>query len=131
MSDEPTAIKETAQNLTTSWVDIGSEIDVSRYRYLRLWVNLDINDSNNARIRVLHKRAAAGTDEYNEVIQTASASDYKIEDHYFEFNADADQKAAIDIDLKNLAKVIQVQVQCSVVGASAGQIDSIYYSLGN
>jgi hypothetical protein len=126
-----TAIKETAQNLTNSWADIGSEIDLRRYRYLTLWINLDINDSNNARIRILWKRALAGTDEYVLPIKAIGASDIKVEPHYIEFNVDEDRLMVIGFDLLNTAAIIQVQVMAGTVGASAGQIDSIYYSAGN
>lgn len=128
---EPTALKATTQDLTASWVDIGSEIQTEGYKQLLLWVNLDINSSNNARIRVLAKRANAGADEYVLPIKTIGTSDVKIEDEYFEFNDDADQKMVIPIDLDNLIPWVQVQVQAGTVGATAGKIVSIYYSLGN
>ena len=127
----PTALKETAQDFTDSWVDIGSEIQTEGYRNLLLWLNVDINDTNNPRIRILAKRAYGGTDEYVLPIKTIGTSDVKVEDEYIELNDDADQKIVLSWNLDNLMPVVQVQIQAGTVGASAGQIESIYYSLGN
>jgi hypothetical protein len=129
----PTALKTTAQDLTTSWVDIGGEINITGYRYLHLWINLDINSTNNARFRVLFKRESAGTDEYGYYTKSSSngVSTITGNGHYYEFGTDADQKIVVDIGLKSGYPYCQVQVSCGTVGATAGQIDSIYYSLGN
>ena len=126
----PTALVTVAQDLTGAWADCGAEIQTDGYRYLGLYVNLDINLSNDARIRVLAKRASTGDDEYVLPIKTVGASDIKVEDSYYEFNDDADQKVFIPIELTNLIPFVQVQVMAGTVGGTAGQIDSLYYTLG-
>lgn len=119
-----------AQNLTASWVDLGFEIDCKGYDSLGLWLTLDINDTNNARVRVLVKHTKAGSEEYVLPIRTVSASDVKVEDEYIEFNTDADQKMVLSWQLDNVIPFIQIQVMAGTVGASAGQIDAAYATLG-
>ena len=114
------------QDLTAVWVDLGSELYVAGAQYIGLWVVLDINSSNNARVRLLAKTESAGTDEYLLPIETAGASDIKVEDEYLEFNADADQKVLLSWRLNGLVAYVQFQVQVSAVGGTAGQIDSAY-----
>ncbi len=116
-------VKTTAQAFTTSWVDLGSEIEMNGFNSLAVWATLDINDTNNARIRALAKLDADGSKEYQMVIKSVGASDVKIEDHYFEWNADADMETILQIDTDGLVPKIQLQIQCGTVGASAGQID--------
>jgi len=114
------------QNLTGSWADLGDELDVEGAHFIGLFVNLDINDSANARVRLLAKRTSAGTDEYVLSIRTVGASDVKVEDEYVEFNGDADQKMLLSWDLDGLVPFAQFQVQVGTVGSTAGQIDSAY-----
>lgn len=114
------------QNLTTSWVDLGAELDVEGARHIGLYVNLDINDSVNARVRLLVKHTSASTDEYVLPIRSIGTSDVKVEDEYTEFNVDADQKVFLSWDLDGLTCFVQFQVQTETVGSTAGQIDSAY-----
>lgn len=116
-------VNSTAQDLTTSWADLGSEISMLGYDSLGVWVNLDINSSVNPRIRALAKLDSAGTDEYYLPIQTISSSDVKVEDHYIEFNEDSDQKIILEIETSGHIPYIQLQVQTETVGGTAGQID--------
>ena len=126
---EKQTISTTAQNFTGSWVDYGSEIDVLGITRLGLWLNLDVNDSNNMRVRVLAKHTTAGTDEYMLPIKTVSSSDVKVEDEYLEFNADSDQKVLLSVELFKLVAYVQIQIQVGTVGSTAGQVDSGYYTL--
>lgn len=114
------------QNLTDSWADLGDELDVEGAHFIGLFVNLNINDSTNARARLLAKRTGAGTDEYVLSIRTVRASNIKIEDRYVEFNIDADQKMLLVGDLYGLVPFAQFQVQAGAVGSTAGQIVSAY-----
>jgi len=126
----PTTLISSAQDLTAGWVDLGSEIMVDGNNYLALWINLDINASANARVRVLVKTEYGGTDEFVMPIKTVGSSDIKVEGEHYEFNVDADQKMVISVDLDNLIPWVQVQVQAGTVGGTAGQIDGAWYSAG-
>ena len=105
-----------AQDVTASWVDLGSEVETWGSQTITLWVNVDINSSNNIRVRALAKHTSAGTDEYVFPIETAGTSDVDVEDHYFEFNVDADQKMILNWNLNGTVPYIQFQVQAGTVG---------------
>lgn len=126
----PLALISAAQDLTANWVDLGGEISTENVQHIGIYINLDINNSQDARVRLLAKHTSAGTDEYNLPIRTVSASDVKVEDEYIEFNVDADQKMILEFDLDGIVPFCQIQVQAGTVGATAGQIDSAYYVLG-
>lgn len=118
------------QSLTTAWVDLGGEIAAQDFNVLHLWLEIDINDSNDVRFKILDKRVSAGADEYERATMSTTSSKLLIESTFYEFNVDEDKKYHIVLGLDNVTKYIQVQVQVSATGASAGQIDSATYSLG-
>lgn len=128
----PTAIKTTAQAFTASWVNIGSEFKVQGFRKMALWLDIDINDTTGARVRVLVKRATAGASaEYSLPTAVVTASDDAITANIQELSSDADQQIVLKYDLDNLFVYVQVQIEAAVVGAGAGQVESIYFTLGN
>ena len=127
----PVELISSAQDLTGAWVDLGDELKVEYAQKIGLYINLDINDSVNARIRLLAKYESGGTDEYTFPIRTVSSSNVTVAAEYIEFSSDADQKMILSWDLDGLVKYIQIQVQAGTVGATAGQVDSAYYTLVN
>lgn len=126
---DPVDLISSAQNLTGSWVDLGSEIKTEAQKTLAVFAVLDINDSLNARVRFLGKHASAHADEFTLPIRTISSSDVKLEPEYLELNTDADQKMILSVELYKVVPYVQVQVQAGTVGASAGQIDSAVYTM--
>lgn len=126
----PAELITSQQTLSTTWVDLGSEINLSRYNHVCLWVNLVISDSTNVRERVIAKHTAAGANEYSIPIQTVSASDVKVEPEYKEFNVDADQKMVNCWDIDNAIPLVQFQIQAGAVGTVAGVISSAQFTLG-
>lgn len=118
------------QDLTTDWADVGGEIDTTNKRgKLHLWIKLDINNSNNFRIKLLDKHASAGADEYERLIKSASASVVHVEKAYYEWNVDEDGKFHLTFDLDGGTDYVQVQAQVSATGATAAQIDECLYSI--
>jgi len=117
-----------AQDLTGTWADLGDKLFVAGARSLGLWLDLDINNSQNARVRLLAIwEDDAAADEYVLPIRTVGASDVKVEDEYIEFNVDADQKMLLSWDLDGLVPRVQVQVMAGVLGAApVGQIETAY-----
>lgn len=118
------------QALTANWVDMGAELFVQGAGIIVLWVNLDINGSTNARVRLLVKRAGAGADEYVFPIITQAAATVQVEDHFYEFNVDADQLMVLPWELDGAYAWCQFQVQAGAVGAPAATIDSAYVTTG-
>lgn len=120
-----------AQNLTTSWADLGTEITVTGYRFIALYVTTDINNGANIRLRVISKHTAAHADEFIPMILTEGSSDIKIEYEYVEWNDDSiDHKSYLLYDLHGAHNVMQIQVQAGTAGApTAAQIDGCQYAL--
>ena len=129
--DKVIVLISVAQFLTDTWVNLGSEIDTRGEDTLGVWINLDINDTLNARMRALAKHELGGTDEYFLPIRTVSAADVKVEDEYIEFANDTDQKMLLEVGLDNIIPFVQMQVQAGTVGASAGRIVSAYRTMGH
>lgn len=123
--DYSSPIKTTAQDVTASWADLGAELTCEDCKTAAFWFKVDINSSQNVRLRVLGKHTSGG-DAYTLPIRTVSASDVKIESEYFEFNVDADQNVVIAATLDGVIPFVQLQVMAGTVGATAGQIDSVY-----
>jgi len=122
----PQQLVSSAQALTGTWADLGSEYLVAGASYAGLYANLDINLSNNARVRFLAKHALAHADEFVLPIRTVSSSSVSVEAEYTEFNVDADQKVLLGVDLDGVVMVGQWQVQVGTVGGTAAQIDDAW-----
>lgn len=120
-------LKSTPQNFTVSWVDYGGEIGTDGHDNLSIWLNIDINDTQDARIRLLAKHTEGGADEYVFPIKTETASVVNVEDEYFEFTTDEDAKRVLSFTLDSIIPFVQVQIQAGTVGATTGQVlDSKY-----
>ena len=118
------AVLTTAQNLTTSWVDLGSEIECTGYRYLHIYIQIDIGAGADVRLKALPKMTSAGAVEYIDAILTVGSSVETAEQNYIEFNVDEDANYHLIYDLKKGVDYLQLQVQAGTAGGS--QIDSCY-----
>ena len=119
-------LKATAQNFTASWVDYGIEISTDGFDNMSIWLDIDINSTVDARVRILAKHTTGG-DEYSHPIETVSASVISVQDEYFEFETDVDEKRVLLINLDGIIPYVQVQIEAGTVGGTAGKIlDSKY-----
>lgn len=116
------------QDITASWVDLGSEILVDGYTNLGLWVKLIINDSVNVRLKVLAKQTESATDEFEVPIKTIGSTSIDLNTPYYEFDADVDQNMLLEVDTGGYVGFIQIQVQAEIIGATAAQIESLSVS---
>ena len=121
-SPVPTALISSAQSFTASWASLGSQQTTGGFSSMGLYLNLDINDSANARIRALALHTTGGAT-YLLPIKTTGASSIAVEDEYLEFNVDEDQKMILSWDLDRVIPFVQFQVQVGTVGTTAAQID--------
>lgn len=119
-----------AQTLTASFADLGNEIDASGYKYVTLYLTIDINSSNDVRIKVLGKHTVAGSEEYVFDPDLLNAADTTASTSYIEFDTDADQLATVRIPVDNALPVLQIQASVGMVGATGADIDAAYYTLG-
>jgi len=121
----PEALIAVAQNLTAAWADLGTPQSVKGASKIGLWLTVDINDSNNPRVRLLAIHTSGGS-EFTVPIRTVGASAVLVEPEYIEFNVDEDRLMLLSWDLDRLVDSVQFQVMVSAVGASAGQIDTAH-----
>ena len=124
----PVAVIGAAQTFTASWAALGSEIASGGYSSVGLWVDLDINDSVNARVRLIASHTTGGAT-YLIPIKTVGASSVSVEDQYLEFNVDEDQKMFISWDLDRVIPYLQFQVQVGTLNTTAAEFDSAHYTL--
>lgn len=117
------------QVITANWVDLGSVIDTRGAETLGLWIVLDIEGSNDVRIRALAAHTAAGT-EYTLPIRTVSSTDVKVRPEYIEFDTDADQNMLLAVKLENIVPLVQVQVMAGTLGSPAAEIDEAHTTKG-
>lgn len=102
----------TAQDLTDTQDDLGSVIDMRGYKTLGIFIDKDVNDSENVDLEVLGKHTSDGTYTYEidgistKSLWTTSASDGN---SYYEFDVGA-------------VPFIQLQAIAGTVGATAGDL---------
>lgn len=113
------------QALTNAWVNLGPRVFVQGAQAIGLWLTLDINLSNNARVRPLIAHTVGGA-LHTLPIKTVGASAVLLEPEYDEFNVDADRLMAISWDLDGVVAEVQFQVMVAVVGGTAGEIDAAW-----
>jgi len=116
-------------SLTATFNDIGEPIGVKGWDSLALYVKVDINSSQNARLKFMAKTEVEDTDLFlmdHNRIKCPYATIPATED-YIELDSDADQLIEVVIpDLYGIAAV-QVQVSAGTVGETAGAITAIEY----
>lgn len=102
----------TAQGLTASYTDFGSEIDMRSYNRLGVYIIADVNNSENVDLKILGKYESGGTDEYDidglseKRLWDTGASDFK---KYYEFDV-------------GTIPYVQLQGKAGTVGTTAGDL---------
>ena len=113
------------QNVTTGWVDFGTEITTNGAHTLALWAVITHTNSVNDRVRILGKHTATTGAEFLIPIKTISSTDVKVNGHYYELDSDATQNVVLDWDV-SAVPYVQVQIQCETVGATADTVSGDY-----
>ena len=130
-----------AQTLTTSWADVGDEINVNGASVLGLWATVTQKDSNPVQFRFLPKRASAGREEYgylrpvvNGSTKTSLVDVDTLQEHYFEIldsgSPNSERHVYVPFELYHLVPYVQLQVKVTNLGATAGDINSVYVTEG-
>ena len=117
-----------AQDLTTSWADLGSEFCGNGVKRVGWFGEIDINDSNDVRVRLV----AATPYETDTYIVPATHSLYgatATSVAYYEITSDANQDIFLCWDTNDMFDKLKFQVQVGTKGTTAGQIDESYYKL--
>lgn len=104
---------------------------MTNFTRLGLYLNLDINNTANARVRALAKLGKNDISSFLLPIKMVGASDVKVEGEYFEFNIDADQLMVLGMETEGLVPYVQLQVMAGTVGVTPGQIDAADIQFSN
>lgn len=120
------AVASTGQDVTTSWANVGSEIDVSLYDTLNAWVKITHTSSTDDRIRVIGRHTSSG-DDFVLPIKAVAPTEVKVTDHYYEFDSDETQNVVLDFDVTAIPLAL-FQIQCSATGATA-DVMAVSYTL--
>ena len=127
-----------AQTLTTSWADMGSQIDFTRtgistnWKNVALYIDVDINGGADIQVRLFYSIVSGG--ERIALIATATSTLVTQQPEIFQF-PDADPDSGdINKFIKNFridasVKYIQFQVKALTAGTPAAQVDLARYSL--
>jgi len=118
-----------AQTVTTSWVDLGSEIAPKGNSAIGLWIDFTINDSNNFRVRLVGRHTTGG-DDFVIPIKSITPSSVLVKPSYHEFDDDSDTKAVLSWDLDRVLPYIQFQVQVGTANTVSSVVNSSFYTPG-
>lgn len=113
---------DSPQSFTTEWVNLGGPVGTSLFKRLGLYLELQVNAGQNMRVRALGKIGKNDSAVYNIPIRTASSSDVKVQDEYFEFNDDADQNILHEVKVDGIIPYIQFQIQVGTDGGADAQV---------
>jgi hypothetical protein len=120
-----------AQDFTAAWADLGPEIACFGKKELGIWLTIDINDSTDLQIRALPKHESGGTEEYQSVIETYSATDIQVAPGYWELSNDADQLVLLEYHLGYKIPYVQIQIKAGTLGGGTdAQVDAAYFTRG-
>ena len=130
-----TALISASQAFTAGWVDLGSVINTANWGTISFYLTVDINDTQNARFRILSSHTSGGTEYTNMILNSSTGTPgaYAIlaEDEYVELGADSDQNVILQWDLSGLAPYIQLQISAGTAGASPGSVTAASYVLSD
>ncbi len=121
-------LKSSAQSFTAEWVDYGGEIGTDGFDIVALWLNIVINDTQNARFRALAKHTGGGAG-YVLPINVETATVVNVEDEYYEIVTDEDAKRIVSFTLDRIVPFVQIQIQAGIVGTIPGQVLDSKYTL--
>ncbi len=112
---------------TTSFLPIGAEIRVEGTQYLAIYATVDINDTQNMRLKATARLESGGTDYVIDHSQILYSRDSVATDKsYIEIANDEDQNLMWLIPIYGYSH-IQMWMSAGTVGASFGKITALSY----
>ncbi len=126
----PLPIISVAQTLTASFVDLGDEQDMREFTKLGLFLNININNSENIQVKAIGRTSAGDAIEYLLPIRSAnfSAGQVGVKTFVLELENDVDQGIILEVETGNIIPFVQLQVKVGTVGATAGIISNALVS---
>lgn len=113
------------QTITSDWIDVGDEVECFRCTKVGVWLDIDINDSQNIQVRALAKLEKGAAAEYSLPILKVSAEAVMIQQQYFEIDDDIDQKIFFELETGGQIPYVQFQVQSQIEGAPKAILNSL------
>lgn len=120
------------QNITADWADLGTLHDCFGFGVIGLYLKLDINDSQDFRVRVIGRRSESDSTDYliPYRLETIENSWVKY-GHYTEIDVDEDKNMLLFFNIDGVLPLFKIQIQGGFVGATAAQITEAHYILSN
>jgi hypothetical protein len=131
----PELLPNSEQTFTSTWANIGPQLNVRGHGYIALYIDIDINATKKPRVRIIGNTKiipnpfANALPVYNRVASTTEGGCCKVEPLFYEFPG-IDSKVILDIPIYRCIPFLQIQISAGTTGAPPGKIKSIYYSLG-
>lgn len=114
--------------LTTSYQDVGSEINCFGYKTAHIYISIDINQASDVVIYVLGKLDAGGTAEYALPIQATGTAEINVDKAEYEINYDADQHQMFRVEIEGVP-FLQIQAKERTDGGTDAVIEHCYVIL--
>lgn len=117
-----------SQNFTSSWADLGSPIAANTLSDIGLWLNIDINDGSDLKVRALAKKTIDDTDEYSLPLIVLSAGEEGVYIRYKVLEITTDTNIIIATETSNLVPFIQFQIMADTPGATPAAVTKAEYT---
>lgn len=124
------AIISAAQTLTTSFANIGTEIDCAGYTTLMIWLKCTVQQSTGIQIKALAKHTYAGTESYSLPIEIVSSGLIAASIEVVQFPDAVNFLYAVKVKVDNVIPYLQFQVKMTTDGGTDGTIDTAYVTKG-
>ena len=108
-----------AQEVTANYADFGEEINCLNYNHLKLYLAIDINNSQDISVKALAKLEEGATEEYD----LPSVSSGAVDKLAYQINYDADGYQCVDFDLTGV-KRLQLQIIAGTVGLTPAEVSA-------
>lgn len=118
-----------AQKFTSSFQDLGPEIDCSGYSNIGLWLKNTPQSSSGLLYKALAKHTYGGTEEYDLPIQIVSSNKIDITPEVNQLN-NGNSLYVLKVQTDNIVPYIQFQVAATVTGSLVGTVDTAYVTKG-
>jgi hypothetical protein len=119
------------QDITTDWADLGTIHDCFGFTVIGLYLRLDINSSQDFRVRVIGRKSETDSVDYliPYRLETIENSWVKYGE-YTEVDVDEDKNMLLFFHIEGVLPFFKIQIQGGFVGVTPAQITEAHYILG-
>lgn len=118
----PQVILDEPQVVTTDWEDLGAEIDCRAMANIALWLKVNIEDSQDLRVRMLVLFESGHDDRYVLPLRTNKSTVVEVRHEIKQLAVNEDQNIPLSWTLDHMVPYAQFQVQAGALGSAAGQV---------